>query len=344
MLISELLDPEPSRTWTLVRQAGVTNAVALLIGGEQQRRWLRSSGTAPPPLATDPADRPWSLSAIKALQELYGKHGFTITAIEDTAPMDAIRMNQPGRDEAVDAVIEQIQAMGQCGIGVLCYNWMAASSWSRTVTDVPLRGGALSTGYDHEVASAMEPLIEPGSLTEDELWAGLEYFLRAVIPVAEEAGVTLGLHPDDPPLPVFRGVPRLARSVDAYRRVLDLVPSPRNAVTLCQGNFSLMTDDIPGVIREFGPAGRIAFVHFRDVEGTVTRFTETFHDEGKTDMVACLQAYREVGFAGPLRPDHVPSLDGEDNAKPGYGSLGRLWAFGYIQGMRDAVYHDNILS
>ena len=338
MLISELLDPEPSTTWTLVRQAGVQNAVALLRGGEQQSRWLRGAAAESPATPTDPAERPWSLPAIQSLQKLYGDHGFTITAIEDTAPMDAIRMNRPGRDEAIEAVIEQVRAMGECGIGVLCYNWMAVSSWSRTVTDVPLRGGALSTGFDYDTASRMETLVEPGSVIEADLWAGLEYFLRAVVPVAEEAGVTLGLHPDDPPLPVFRGVPRIARSIDAYRRVLDLVPSPRNAITLCQGNFALMAGDIPGVIREFGSAGRIAFVHFRDVQGTAVRFTETFHDEGQTDMVACMEAYREVGFGGPLRPDHVPSLAGEDNAKPGYGALGRLWAFGYIQGMRDAVF------
>lgn len=340
--VSELLDPVPDRTWRLVRQAGVDHAVALLRGGEQEARWLRgASGQTPVtvPLAPE-GERPWDLASIRDLQQVYADNGFTIAAIEDTAPMDRVRLGLPGRDEEISHVIDQIRAMGECGIPVLCYNWMAIGSWARTETDVVLRGGALSTGYDDEVSRAAGPMVEPGSITEDQLWEGLQYFLTAVVPMAEAAGIQLGLHPDDPPLPSVRGVPRIIRSVDAYRRVLELVPSPANGITLCQGNWALMTDDLPGVIREFGPQGKIAFVHFRDIRGTAAKFIETFHDDGQTDMAACMEAYRDVGFTGPLRPDHVQTLDGEDNAKPGYGALGRLFAFGYIAGLRDAVYRD----
>lgn len=340
MIVSELLEPVPDRIWSLVRQAGVDNAVVLLEGAEQQTRWMASvtgdTGAAKP--VAPRGSRPWDLEAIQGLQRRYADHGFAVSAIEDTAPMDRIRLGARGRDEEIEFVIDQIEAMGRCGIPVLCYNWMALTSWARTATDVPARGGALTTAYDASVARDWPALVEPGSVPEAQLWEALEYFLRAVVPVAEQAGVRLGLHPDDPPVAAVRGVPRIIRSVDAYRRVMDLVPSTSNAVTLCQGNWALMTDDLPAVIHEFGRANRVAFVHFRDVRGTADNFVETFHGEGQTDMAACMRAYKEVGFNGPLRPDHVQTLHGEDNAKPGYGALGRLYAFGYIAGMHEAVY------
>ena len=127
-------------------------------------------------------------------------------------------------------------------------------------------------------------------------------------------------------------------AVDAMVGLIDLVPSPVNGITLCQGNFTLMTDDLPGVIRHFGEQDKIFFVHFRDVLGDVDHFVEAFHDEGKTDMLACMQAYRDIGFEGVLRPDHVPTMMGDDNNRPGYSSIGRLFAIGYIKGLREAVY------
>ena len=128
------------------------------------------------------------------------------------------------------------------------------------------------------------------------------------------------------------------RSVTNFQRLLDMVPSPMNGVTLCQGNFTLMTDDLPGVIRHFGD--KIFFVHFRDVRGTPERFEETWHDAGQTDMVACMRAYRDIGFDGVLRPDHVPTVAGDSNENAGYSSFGRLYALGYIRGLREAVYGD----
>jgi mannonate dehydratase len=146
------------------------------------------------------------------------------------------------------------------------------------------------------------------------------------------------LHPDDPPLSPVRGIGRIITSLAAYDRVFALQPSPVNGMTMCQGNVALMTDDLPAAIRHFGAAGRIHFVHFRDVRGTPESFVETFHDDGPTDMLACLRAYAEIGFDGVLRPDHVPTLYGEPNDKPGYATLGRLFAIGYIAGLREAAY------
>ncbi|MCH2665825.1 mannonate dehydratase, partial [bacterium] len=109
-------------------------------------------------------------------------------------------------------------------------------------------------------------------------------------------------------------------------------------ITMCQGNFTLMTEDLPSVIRDFGAQDKITFVHFRDVQGTVTKYQETFHDEGKTNMLACMEAYRDIGFDGVLRPDHVPTMEGDSNERAGYSSIGRLYAIGYIKGLRESVY------
>jgi len=252
--------------------------------------------------------------------------------------MDDIRLGRPGREEQLDLFCEQLRAMGAVGVPVLCYNWVAVYSWARTGIAVPARGGALVTEYDHAEMLKAPTRPEAAAATEDRLWENFEYFLRRVVPVAEAANVRLALHPDDPPISPVRGLGRIMRSVSAFERVIELVPSDHNGITMCQGNFALMTDDLPAVIRDFGGRGKIHFVHFRDVRGTPEHFVETFHDQGPTDMLACMKAYADVGYEGVLRPDHVPTLHGESNDRPGYAFLGRLHAVGYIEGLREAAY------
>ena len=147
------------------------------------------------------------------------------------------------------------------------------------------------------------------------------------------------MHPDDPPITPIRGVSRIMRTVDNYQRLVEIARSPMNTITLCQGNFTLMTDDLPSVIRKFGKT--ISFVHFRDVRGVPTQFEETWHDAGKTDMLACMKAYRDIGFDGVLRPDHVPTVEGDSNDNAGYSAFGRLYAIGYIRGLHEAVYAES---
>jgi mannonate dehydratase len=227
--------------------------------------------------------------------------------------------------------------MGRLGVPTLCYNWMAVTSWSRTEVAATTRGGALVTQFRASDSDNLPPLVESGEVTDDQLWDALRYFLGAVLPAAESAGVRLALHPDDPPRALVRNVPRIMRSADAYRRLLGMDRSPSNAITFCQGNFALMKEDLPALIREFGRDAHIAFVHFRDVRGTADDFTETFHDDGQTDLVECMRAYSEIGFTGPMRPDHVPTMYGESNAQPSYGTLGRLFALGYIRGLAQSA-------
>jgi mannonate dehydratase len=317
--IAEVLPSRPTPLWKLVKQAGVDRVVGGLPFGETGE------------------EQPWELGPLRRLKERFEAAGFELSVIESSPPMEQTRLGLPGRDEEIEQFNTMLRSMGALGIPVVCYNFMAVLNWLRTSTTIPARGGALVTGYDHDrVRDA--PLTEAGIVPEERLWENFEYFLKRVVPVAEEARVKLALHPDDPPLSPIRGIGRIMRSLEAFQRVIDMVPSDCNGITFCQGNFALMTDDLPAAIRHFGRQGKIFFVHFRDVRGTPERFVETFHDEGQTDMLACMRAYREIGFEGVLRPDHVPTLEGDSNDDPGYSSIGRLFAIGYIKGLRQAAY------
>lgn len=340
--IAEQLDPTPSLLWRLVKQVGVDHVVSLLDGGEQRWRWptdeIQRSVRPGKYVAPPPGERPWERPAFDRMLEQYREYGLEVVVIEDTPPMDEIRLGGPGRDEQIDWFCTQLRAMGEVGIPTLCYNWVTISDWARTSSSVRLRGGAITSGYSDAVMRAAPPLVEPGSITSEQLWDSYEYFLRAVVPVAAECGVRIALHPDDPPIPEVRGIPHIMTSPAAFERVLATVDSEYSGITFCQGNFALMTDDVPALIRTLGRSGRILFAHFRDVEGDRQEFVEVFHDEGPTDMLECMRAYRDIGFDGVVRPDHVPALEGETNDTFGYSTLGRLFAIGYITGLREAVY------
>ena len=251
--------------------------------------------------------------------------------------MEKVRQGLPGRDEEIEQVGAMLRAMGRLGIGVWCCNFLAQATWGRTTMDLPTRGGAVTTAFNLKDLPP-QSVPEDQRLTHEKVWDNLRYFLERIVPIAEEAGVRIAMHPDDPPVPWVGVVPRILTSLEAFDRYLDLAPSPAIGLTFCQGNFGLMTADMPEAIRHFGSRGKIHFVHFRDVRGTADNFQETFHDDGPTDLLACLRAYREIGYTGVLRPDHVPTLAGETNASPGYAILGRLHAVGYIRGLLEAAY------
>ena len=193
-------------------------------------------------------------------------------------------------------------------------------------------------------ASPREKLI----LTADQVWANYEHFIKSVMPTAEKCGVRMSLHPDDPCLPSLGGYARIFGSVEAYDRAYAMYPSTSNAVTFCQANFKLMFTNpdnpvnpvnpvktLSDLARHFGK--RIAFIHARDVEGTKEDFTELFHDQGDVDQLALMRVYRELGLDVPLRGDHVPEMayDREltPEGTPGYFTLGRLFANGYLKAL-----------
>jgi len=304
---SVLLDQEPNRRWKLARQAGVTSAVTGLP-------------------RTEGAD-PWAFDPLLAMRNRFEEQGFSLDVVERRPPMENVVLGREGRDREIAAVCDLVRNMGRVGIPVYCWVWTEHPAGVLRTGEVPDRGNSVQTAYDHEWSERAPPDPAAG-ITEAELWENLEYFLDRVVPVAEEAGVKLAVHPDDPPVSPVRGVDRLVTSVEKYERILELYPSDHHGVCLCQGNFALMETPVPEAIRRLGDS--IEFVHFRDVEGTPERFVETWHDDGQTDMAACVEAYREVGFDGPARPDHVAEMAGDDR-----GDFGRLFALGYMRGLLD---------
>ncbi len=281
--------------------------------------------------------------AITATKEIWEKEGIKWTVVEGPPSLGTqTKLGLDGKDEEISNFITFMKNLKQYGdVDVICYNWMPVISWARTQTDRPGRGGALMTAFDYEDIKG-KPITQYGEVSKETLWKNLEYFLKAVVPEAEKIGMNLSLHPDDPQVDSIQGISRIMNSVESFDRMLDIYPSKYNGLTMCQGNFSLMGADIPALVRRWGKREIINFVHFRsvqDLSGVIpsTRFTECFHDEGQIDMYEAMKAYYDIGFTGPLRPDHVPTMHGETNERPGYMTLGNLFATGYIRGLAESV-------
>jgi mannonate dehydratase len=316
MILADFLPAQRDASWDLARQAGVTHAIVKC---------------APELTGLNP---PWDIDALRAIQQRFAAAGLTLLGLEgDQFDMQRIKLARAGRDEDLERYQQMLTNMGELGIRLLCYNFMATIGWCRTHARVPARGGALTSRFQR-TALDPTPVAEDERVTEDELWANYAYFTGAVLPAAGRAGVKMGLHPDDPPVSPMRGVGRIFTSPEAFVRAMALSDSPSHGITFCQANFRAMNADVAATARRFAP--RIVFVHFRDIEGTADDFTETFHDDGPTDMAAMLRLYHELGFRGAIRVDHVPSLAGEEDHPPGYARLGRLFAIGYMKGILDA--------
>jgi mannonate dehydratase len=311
-----MLPPRPDRRWRLAAQMGLSSAVVRFWG---ESEW-------------------WEGDALLRTEARFADHGFSLDVVEDRPPMERTVLGEPGRDEEIARVKTLLRTMGRAGVDTYCWVWTEHPlGVLRTSDSIPDRGGSLTTGYDHDRQERAGP-HPAADLTEAALWENLQYFLDEVVPVAESAGVNMALHPDDPPTSPIRGVPRIVTSIENYERILAMHESPRHGVTFCQGNVAAMGADVPAAIRRLGED--IHFVHFRDVEGETEDFVETWQDEGPTDMLAAMQAYRDVGFDGPIRPDHVPRMVGEDDraeAMAGYTDMGRLFAVGYMEGLLEAT-------
>jgi D-mannonate dehydratase len=317
--LTELFRPDDERRIRLAAQAGIRHAIV----------------DVRPVLRNAPAER--YVNVLRKISGDFQSAGMTIVGVEShPVPADKIKLGLPGRDEEIANYIAAIGALAEIGVSMVCYNWMAGLGWYRTRVNVLGRGGALISEFDASAAE-QQGLTEWGEVSEQKIWTNLEYFLKAIIPAAEQASVRMALHPDDPPRSPLRGIARILTSAENYRRVLSIVPSPVNGITFCQANFRLMGEDVAALAREWCVQKKIFFVHLRDVEGTRDNFRETFHDEGPVNLAQMLRVYDECGFKGPMRPDHAPTMEGEANDRPGYAMAGKLFAFGYMKGAMDAL-------
>ena len=305
-----------------------------------------------------PGDRRWEFEDLLALRQRCEAAGLRLEAIENipNAFYERAMLGLPERDEDIEHVRATIRNLGRAGIPILGYHFMPASVWRTSVT-TPGRGGAIVTAFDLDVATDPargsqvyvarrdhrrdDPFVRAAQfdlgveLDDDAMWANYRYFMEAIVPVAEESDVRLALHPDDPPVPRLGGVARLFRSVDGLRRALVTVPSPHSGLDLCLGTVSEMGGEaaVLEAIETFGPEGQIAYVHLRDVKGTVPRFEECFLGEGNYDPLRVLRALRRVGFDGFILDDHVPRLVDDSD----YMHRGRAHTIGYIQGLLAAI-------
>ncbi len=264
--------------------------------------------------------------------------GMRLTHLERKVPHLKMVHRLPGWEQQTEDFKMLIRLMAEQEMKVLCYNWMPDEDWQRTSSEVLERGGSRVTefnlanvGRNVTDADGKPPQPTPAA----QLWDNLERFLDEVLPVAEEAGINLALHPDDPPLPELLGQPRIIFSNAALRRVTELAPSPSNGICYCVGSLHPAGEDVLAGIRDL--AEKIFFVHARNVRGTASHFIETWHDNGEINMPAVIRALKDIGFQGTLRPDHAPSMAGETNETPGYEMLGRLFAAGYLCGLMQAV-------
>jgi len=289
-------------------------------------------------LPADQAGPVWEFQSLLRLRRQVEEAGLTLSVIESIPTTEAIKLGLPDRDRDIDRFIQSLRNMGAAGIPILCYNWMAVLFVLRTSATTRVRGDALSISYEHAL-SERGPVPENAHLaTRESLWRNLEYFLKAVVPVAEEANVRLAMHPDDPPISPCRGVGRTLTCPEDFQHLIDLVPSPNNGITYCQGCFSEMGANVPQTIRQFAGQRKLFFAHFRNVRGPVTDFVEVFHDEkGNADMFEAMKAYYESGFDGPMRPDHLPLMEDEDTLTYRFSMWGRLFAIGYMKGLLEGI-------
>ncbi len=281
-----------------------------------------------------PMTRRWSALELAQMRVAVEAHGLTLDCIEGVPAnlLDKAMLGLLGAEEQIEDFKATIRAIGQAGIPVLGYNWIPDGVW-RTAKAAHGRGGALVTGYDHEVGRR----IATGNLPprdEAQMWANWERFITAVLPVAEEAGVRLSLHPDDPPVPVLDGVARIFRNEAAFARAMSFADSPMHGIAFCTGTFAEAgAEAMMRALRRFGRAGRIHYLHLRSVSGELPRFTEAFLDEGTVNPVTVLRELLESGFDGFVIDDHVPHIV-DDTV---WGHRSRAYATGYIAGILRAL-------
>ncbi len=325
-LYRHMLTPE---YFSFARQAGCTDVVVHLTD------YFRGEGTNVrnnQPIgrkykawgfAGDP-DALWTTAELLSLKQQLEDAGLRFAAIENLDPAfwHDVLLDGPKRMLQIENVKTILRRMGEAGVPVLGYNFSLGGVCGR-VTSPNGRGGALIVGMDG--AADEEPIpngmvwnmiydrnAAPGtlpSITHDQLWGRLERFLHEIVPVAEEAGVQLAAHPDDPPMPTMHQQPRLVYQPNMYQRLLDLAPSPSNGLELCVGTIAEMTEgDVYDAVDTYSRQGKIAYIHLRNVTGKVPHYRETFIDEGDVDMVRILDILNRNGFDGVIVPDHTPQM------------------------------------
>lgn len=307
-----------------------------------------------------PVGEVWPLDKLQALRDRIEAVGLKFEVVESVPVHEDIKLGKPSRDQLIANFAQNIRHCAQVGVKVICYNFMPVFDWTRTEMAKVLPDGSTTLAFDAAQIAQIDPengitlpgwdasyrpeqlkalLDEYRAVGETNLWDNLAYFLKAIIPVAEEAGIKMAMHPDDPPRPIF-GLPRIVKNRNDLQRLLNIVDSPANGLTLCSGSLGAdLCNNIEALVREFGAMGRIHFGHLRNVkvepDGT---FYESTHRscDGSLDIAAIVKAYHDIGFEGYVRPDHGRMIWGE-TGKPGYGLYDRALGAVYLNGLWEAI-------
>lgn len=320
-----------------------------------------------------PVGEIWPLEEIMAVKRDVENHGLLLHTIESVNIHEDIKLGVPSRDQYIHNYIVTLRNLAQAGVKVVCYNFMPVFDWTRTELAKVLPDGSTVLSYDQRVLQNLDPEtladeMEKGSngmempgweksrlkelkrlfeaykgFDEDKLFANLKYFLEAIIPVAEECDIKMAIHPDDPPWSVF-GLPRIVTNKKNLERLVGLVDSPYNGLTLCSGSLGANAqNDIPSLVRHFGKMGRVHFGHVRNIKiHEPGVFDEAAHkdDDASLDMYEIMKAFYDIGFTGPIRPDHGRMIWGEQG-RPGYGLYDRALGAVYLNGLWDAIVRAN---
>lgn len=308
-----------------------------------------------------PVGEVWPYDRICALREQVNRAGLELEVIESVPVHEDIKLGQGRCREYIGHYKDTLCNLGKAGVKCVCYNFMPIFDWTRTQLDKSLPDGSTALVYYKEQLEKMDPLTgdlslpgwdssyekselralfaQYGELTREDLWGNLRHFLEEIIPVAQENGISMAIHPDDPPWDIF-GLPRLITGEESLDRFLSLVDAPANGLTLCTGSLGCSAcNDVEHLIRKYGAMGRIHFLHLRNVKRLPDgSFEESGHYSscGSLDMVRLLKACHEVGFHGYLRPDHGRMIWGE-TGKPGYGLYDRALGAMYLSGIWEAL-------
>ena len=303
----------------------------------------------------------WPTDRLTRLRDDVERAGLQLAVVESIPVHEDIKLGRPTRQRLIENYAKSIEAMGRTGVPVLCYNFMPIFDWTRTDLALRAADGSTSLAYDEAALSRIDLSRGTGDLPgwataydarelaglleayrtvdAERLWENLAYFLERVVPVAEEFGVRMAIHPDDPPWAIF-GLPRIITNMQALERLTSLVDSDANGVTFCTGSLGAdPSNDLAAMALRLAGKGRVHFAHCRNIRVTgPRRFHEAPHPSefGDVDMFAVLRALRDAGFGGPMRPDHGRMIWGEEG-RPGYGLYDRALGAMYLQGLWEGL-------
>lgn len=311
----------------------------------------------------------WPRDVLAGLRDEINASGLEMEVIESVNIHEDIKKGLPSRDRHIDNYRQTLRNLGEVGIKCLCYNFMPVMDWARSDLAHELPDGSTVLSYRHEAVTKLNPAAiaesmtreahgyslpgwEPErlgamaadiefyqSMTREDYWKNMKYFLDAVIPTAEQAGINMAIHPDDPPWPLF-GLPKVISSAENIRTFLGLNASPVNGLTICTGSLGAnRANDLPAIIREFTGQGRVHFAHVRNIHHLTDKdFDESAHLSacGDFDMYEIMKVFHDAGFCGYMRPDHGRMI-WDEQARPGYGLYDRALGSQYLLGLWEAL-------